>query len=287
MEKIKVERYEWPDEAKTRKDKRNKKIIIIVFCAFLFVSGLFLGGKIYDLTNSETSKFNTIKQIMNEKWAFKDEAKKDLMLDATNGMVNSKIDPHTMYFTKEQMAQFNASMENTFVGIGVEYRKVEESVIIINVLLNSPAAYSGLQMGDMITKVDGQEIKNKTTDEIKALVTGKEGTSVIITYLRNQEEKQVNIVRKKIDFTVNSTIYDNVGYLNIKSFGSTTAKEVFDHLTNFENNKISKVVIDLRNNGGGYLEALNQIASFFLEKDQVVFKQRFVDNKITTHTSKG
>lgn len=128
--------------------------------------------------------------------------------------------------------------------------------------------------------IDGEDASGFTTDEIKERVLGEEGTTVTIVFGRQGDDVTLTIPRRKISASAFGEIVENnIGYLNIYQFGNMTANEIDGYLDDFKQNDVKKLIIDLRGNGGGYLDALASIAARFLPEGTVVMLQEYRDGK--------
>ena len=233
----------------------------------------------------------SVYSIMGNRWYFsKDNANidQDLMDAAIKGMVDAQGDPHTQYMSQEEMASFSNSLETSFVGIGIRYNRLDGDLLVQGVILDSPAEKAGVMPGDLILKADGIELKPLSDDEVQNRVRGKEGTKVVITLKRGQDIMDVEITRHEVHTSVDSkTIEESIGYIQITSFGDKTATELKTHLDKFVNEGIGDLIIDLRDNGGGYLTTLQTMCSYFLDNGSIVLQQEHVDGSIELTKTMG
>lgn len=272
-------------------NKKNKKIIIVL--SFIIYSIL-----LYNIAANPTSiisnktndpylaRFIENYNVLKENWYFF-SGEKEVIDAATDAMVssNEKNDIYTHYIPAELSNEYLESMESDFVGIGVTYTNTGYYPLITRVLFDSPAQKGQIKAGDFIKKVENQDVKDKKLDEIKALIKGKTGQTRTITIIRDNKPIDIELKLENIESSVESDIIDNTGYLLINSFSKTTAKEVDSELSKFKEQKIKKVIIDLRDNPGGYLDALEQIADLFLEANKVILKTKDNQNHIYEYKS--
>lgn len=297
--RIKLERHIWPDEAQKREELRNKRLFttfIIVSLVFVFLIGWLLGSfRVVNFTEAPVqqaeTKIEKILGIMSNNWYFAQddpEIKQHLIDRALYGMTTSEVDPHTTYFSKEQLEEFTQSINLNFIGIGVQYVSVDGLNMIDRVFKNSPAEDAGVLPGDVINKIDGVPVEGLTTDEIKNRVRGDAGTKVVIEFLRQGNPIELEITRREVSGTANGKIIgDGIGYIEIYQFGETTGYEVGSYLEDLKAQGMKDLIIDLRNNGGGYLDAFVNIISYFVDADQVVMKQEYSDGSIKETRSKS
>ena len=240
---------------------------------FLRFNGNQAGGN--STLDNQLSRFQEVYQTIENHWVdATDNSELDLETAAIQGFLNNIGDPHTTYFTSEELADFTSAVEGSFAGIGVTYSMRENGGLISEVLKDTPASKAGIQAGDMLIAVDETEIVGLTTDEVKALVTGKTGTSVKLTVMRDGEQLEFEVKREKIDSSVTYEIRDGLGYLDINTFGDLTDRSVEEALAYFTEQGIENIVIDLRDNTGGYLSSVQNILSLFVPKDTVLFSMQ-------------
>lgn len=196
-----------------------------------------------------------------------------LIEGAKRGLVEAAGDPYTTYFSDQEAKDFLNDLEGQFSGIGAELGKRDNKLYIVSTLDDSPAKKAGLQANDVIVKVNDQDASDWSIDKAVAQIRGEKGTTVKLAVLRGSELKEFSIVRQAItNPSVKSEITDdNIGILRISRFGETDtytlSKQAAD---NFQAKQVKAVVVDLRGNGGGYLEAARQIAGLWLENKVVV-----------------
>lgn len=259
-------------------EKKNIKHVLQLF--LVLVVGIAMGFFIRFETksnpinmyssNSNLTLFEMVYDTITNDWVGSEEI--DFQAAAIEGFLNNLGDPHTTYFTQEELQDFTTAVDGSFAGIGVTYSMTDEGGKIASVLQETPASEAGLQAEDIIIKVDDVSILDKTNDEVKALVTGQEGTNVKVTILRDGKEMDFNITRRKIDSSVTWEIReDDIGFLDINTFGNLTHQSIEKALLYFKANNIETIVIDLRDNTGGYLSSVENILSLFLEKGTLLF----------------
>ena len=155
---------------------------------------------------------------------------------------------------------------------------VEQGAMITKVYSDSPASKAGLKVGDIITKADGNELAQASTDQVRDYVRGEDGTEVTLTILSNQKTSDVTVTRGALD---TSAFYEirkqgnvSFGYIELSTFGTDTAKQVEIALEMFKKKNIQTLVIDLRDNGGGYLTAATDILDLFFTSDEVIYQMK-------------
>ena len=257
-------------------------IILITGIAVSITSGLIVYNNydklfINDNSNSkeELSEFIGIYNEIIDNYV-EEVDKKELIEYAISGMYSYLGDDYSVYLNKDDTETLEETLEGEYTGIGVEMvtHYDEEGnpteTLVNRVFSNSPAQEAGLLPGDVLLKVDNEDIvdANWVADNVKK---GSKD-SYEITYSRNGEEKTVTLVKKKVQIdSVSFANYDEVGYIKIDTFSNVTYSQVVKALDNLDANTKS-LVIDLRDNTGGYLQASHNIADLFIEKDKVVYQ---------------
>lgn len=289
---VKLERHLWPDEIKEKKKKKRRQILLVSGVVALFISGILIGSQISAMSgsitgnSSEFGKLNTIYEILNNRWYFGKEYTDlpvSLIDDAITGMVENPYDPHTNYMDAQTALSFTNSLSGSFVGIGVQFYDLDGSFIIEKVFKDSPAEKAGVEPGDIIVKVDGNSVEGFSSKELADVVKGEAGSDVTIEFLRGTETITLRITRNKVLNSVFGYMVGDIGVIEMDSFASTSAVEWEAYLKEFEANGIKNLLIDLRNNGGGYLDTTLDIASMLLGPDQVVLQQEDKAGKITPY----
>ena len=255
------------------------EVIIIILISILF--GVIIGYLITFSKGSSASDSNieeiveTYHNIVDE---YYDNVDKDKISEAAiKGMIDSLEDPYSNYMDTDTTGDFNEQIEGTFVGIGVVVQYTGEYNTIIEVYKGGPAKKVGLKKNDIIIKVDGEDVKNVHGDEIAKKIRGVEGTHVVITVRRGEEELEFDVSRGKIDIpSVSTEIFERddkkIGYLRIESFAANTYTQFNKALKKLEKKKIDSLILDVRSNPGGHLLQTRQILSLFFDKKTVLYQ---------------
>ena len=197
---------------------------------------------------------------------------KGLINSAIQGMYNYVGDPYTSYLDPETTEDLTDRLNGQYEGIGVEITKVEEGILIVNVFENGPAKEAGLESGDIIIKVENNDVTTKTAAEVSNLIKTSKKSEVEISVLRGGITKVVTVNKKQVYIpSVIKSNYEGVGYLQITTFSDTTYEQFKTKLEELENEGIKSLVIDVRNNGGGYLNSAVSIAELFIEKGKNIY----------------
>jgi len=271
----------------------RKHTIVWLFIAAIVLgfSGAYAGSKLASYkTPSVNSNNNTTEQIVIDSpehlskvvQAFslikehylEDVDDEQLIEGAIQGMLESLDDPHSSYMDVEMMERFNEQIESSFEGIGAEVSLVDGVVTIVAPIKESPAEKAGLRPNDQIIKIDRENIDGLDLNESVELIRGKKGTEVVLEILRPgvTDSFEVTVVRDEIPIeTVHSNIVENdgkkTGIIELTSFSDTTADDFIKALKDLENDAIDGLVIDVRGNPGGLLNAVEDILNEFVPND--------------------
>jgi len=215
-----------------------------------------------------------LKEVMNWllNWHYSGVDEETLYEGALRGMLRALDDPYTTYMTPEEAERFSRSLGEDFVGIGVTVENVDDNVVFRKVWSDSPAEEAGLLPGDVVTHVDGKDVRHLSFTDTLLELLGEEDTEVSVGVQRIGigEPLFFEMVRRRIpnpsvEYEAIHLDEKAIGYLKINTFGSATAGLVRDALTYFEDDiEIDGLIIDLRNNSGGLLSSVRQIADMFL-----------------------
>ena len=196
-------------------------------------------------------------------------------------MTNSLGDPYTNFFDPEQAQRFQQDLSGSFNGIGVEIGIKKEMLTVISPLKDTPGYRAGLMAGDIIVKINGKDSVNITTDEAVNLIRGPKGTEVTLTIARESwdKTKDLKIIRDTIKIpTIDWSLKGDTAYIQIYQFGQTLPSEFEAIALKILQSNAKNIVLDLRNNPGGYLDSAADIASEFI-KDGDVAIEEFKDKK--------
>ena len=191
------------------------------------------------------------------------------------------LDKHSTYFPAEELTTFIEDVTGAYVGIGVTIQYTEGGIEILEVNPNGGAKQAGLKVGDVIVKVDGQNIVGMTTGEVSGMVRGKENTTVTLELLRGEERITADVTRTKLyTETVTSRITeDNIGYIYISNFASSTPESMKKTLDEMKNRNVRKFLIDVRDNPGGELGSVLDVLELFVPKGRVLTTLQYNDER--------
>lgn len=273
------------------------EVVLLVLISSTFF-GVFCGLLVYNnydkitsnqVTLTEDGKFDefieSYNNIMNSYVQDVDEDK--LIESAIEGMYNYLDDDYSIYMDEETTETLNEQLHGEYSGIGVEITMNDNNEVVIKrVFSDSPALEAGLKEGDILIGLDGVDLTGKDTAYFADTVKGSNKKSFDVTYKRDGKTYTVTIERKLVLIdSVSSKEYGNVGYIQITTFSGTTKKQVENKISEFSKN-IDSVVIDLRNNTGGYLSAAYDTSDLFIEKGKTIYQLKDKNGKITKYDAK-
>ncbi|MFW5914134.1 MAG: S41 family peptidase, partial [Bacillota bacterium] len=230
--------------------------------------------------SDEQARFEEVMDHLQESH-YKRPSEADLYEGAIEGMMESLDDPFSQYYTQEEFEDYHSSFGESFVGIGVTVENVDDNVVIREVFEDSPAKRAGMQPRDVITHIDGEDYRDNSYLETVTNVRGEEGSTVTITVDRPGAEEPVTFEMEREEIENPTVEYERVdhegetlGYITIHTFGNETFNKLASAVETLEDEDggIDGLIIDLRNNGGGYLDTLNSMLDLFLtEGDKPMF----------------
>ena len=264
-----------------------KKVLIYLL---ILVVGILLGllialrstnsllGTLYSGISSQQSGENKITTLLrNLDRAYVDSIDINKIDEAAVVYALSQLDPHSSYTPKEDMELANQGLTGHFSGIGIQFNIQSDTIYVVDVISGGPSERAGILAGDRIVAVDdtafvGKKISN---EKVFSKLRGKKGTTIKLTVVRRGTKEKLHFTMKRDDipvYTVEAShmINDHVGYVNISSFGENTYSETLTALTKIKRAGATSVIIDLRGNSGGYLDAAVNILNEFLEKGTLI-----------------
>lgn len=194
---------------------------------------------------------------------------------AARGMTKAVGDDYTSFMDKKEAAEFNKDLNGEISGIGAEIGMRGLQPTVLRVIDDSPAKKAGLKAGDVFVAVNGTSVAGETAGDVADKVTGEAGTTVKLTVRRSGESLDFSITRAQInDPSVRWSVSDNVGILTISRFDENTGSLARKAASEFTNKGVKGVIVDLRNNGGGYLTAAQEVASLWLDDGKMVVTEK-------------
>lgn len=287
------------------KEKLINKIsivaLLVVVIGGTFAGGYFIGKKnqlivppagISGTENNAVNKagdfgpFWKTWQLLDEKFVSASTSTKptdqERVWGAIEGMVATMGDPYTIFMPPSEKKAFDENISGNFEGVGMEVGMKDGILTVIAPLKDTPAARAGILAGDRILAIDGTSTQDMKVDQAVKLMRGKKGTTVnLVVYRENKSErKELSIVRDVINIpTIDTERKGDVFIIRLYNFSATSASQFRNAIREFVDSKSNKLVLDLRGNPGGYLEASVDMASWFLPSGKVIVKENFGQGK--------
>ena len=257
-----------------KKSKFN--IILPLLLAVFLVGGMLIGNRLNKI--SEPNEFaiyprmNKISGVIDYvAQEYVDSIDRSKLIESTIPQILEQLDPHSIYIPASEVAAYNEPLEGNFSGIGVSFNMQEDTVYIMSTILNGPSEKIGILAGDRIIRVNDSLIAgvNMVSTDIVKMLKGKKGTRVNVTIVRRGiiESLDFEITRDRIPITSVDLAYmltDDIGFIKISKFSRTTHKEFNNAVEKLNNQGLQKLILDLRYNSGGYLNAATELADHFL-----------------------
>lgn len=248
--------------------------IVIGIVVGTFYANHFSGNRL-NIINSGSNRINNLLHIIDDQYV--DKVNIDSLVDMAIPQILSDLDPHSVYFSAKEMQQTTDDLKGSFSGVGIEFIIREDTIRIQGVVKNGPADQVGIRAGDKIVSVDGKPFVGKvvTNSEAMKRLKGPKDTKVKIGVIRYGEKKVKNYTITRGDIPQKSIVAaymldENTGYIKIKNFGENTYPEMLIALAKLSQEGFSNLVVDLRDNTGGYLKPAVQIANEFLPKNKLI-----------------
>lgn len=282
---------------KLKSQNKKNTIGIIEVILLLFVSCLasfFIG---YNLKNTK-NKTDIKKDIYIERFEknynyiidnyYKKVDREKLIDDAIGGMMKALDDPYSVYLDKNDSNSLNLSLNGGYKGLGLAIAKDEENnIVVVGVFDDSPAANAGITVGDVIVKINDKNVSDMSINDFSSYVLENESDDFELVIRKNDNEESVKVKKNNVTIdSVSSKIIEEdnkkIGYIYISVFASNTASQFNKKLIELEKNDIDALIIDVRDNTGGYLSTVESILERLLTKNQVIYQLK--TNKMTTKT---
>ena len=273
----------------------------LYFIAFLLIAPSFIGRDGVGLSAQMTIRMgedSPLRKLQIAEMAinniYVDSVNEDkLVEDAIRGMLE-KLDPHSSYLTAKEVRDANEPLQGNFEGIGVQFNMVEDTLLVIQTVSNGPSERVGILAGDRIVSVNDTAIAGvkMSKEEIMKRLRGPKGTEAILGIVRRgiQDKLTFKVIRDKIPVHTIDAAYmvrPQVGYIRIGSFGATTYDEFCESMRKLQKEGMQSLILDLQENGGGYLHAAVQIAEEFLQANDLIVYTEGRRIQRTEYNAKG
>lgn len=239
-----------------------------------FYTSHFSGNRL-NIINSGSSRLSNLLHIIDDQYV--DSVNIDELVEKAMPEILAELDPHSVYISAKDVQMATDDLKGSFSGVGIEFTIRKDTIHIQNVIKNGPADKAGILAGDKIVSIDNRPFvgKSVTTEEAMHRLKGQKGSKVKIGVRRFGEKETKYFILTRGDITMKSItatymLDDSTGYMRIKNFGERTYAEMLASLQQLNLQGADHLVIDLRDNSGGYLESAVQMAEEFLKKDQLV-----------------
>ena len=242
---------------------------------FVIISLILQSGQKTDQDYFEISKNLKIMSSVYEKlnsYYVEEIVPGRVMKQGIDAMLKS-LDPYTVYISESQIEDFRFTTTGEYGGIGASIKKFEDSIIVTELYKSSPALKAGIKVGDIILSIDKINLQNRSIEDVGSLLKGPAESKILIEILRDDVKIHKNVIREDIQVpavTFYKKLKNEIGYIKLNSFTTSSAKEFGLALNNLRKEKIEKLIIDLRSNGGGLLNEAVKIVNFFVEKGELV-----------------
>lgn len=187
------------------------------------------------------------------------------------------LDPHSVYMTAEEIKKENEALQGNFDGIGIQFRIIEDTIVVVQTINPGPSQKAGIMAGDRIIKVNDKNVTGKeiTNEKVFKLLRGKSGTKVSVSVKRSGIDKPINYSLTRAAIPIHSVDYaglinENTAYIKLSQFSANSYEEVHSALVKLKKQGAKQLLFDLRGNGGGYLDQAVKIADEFLAKDELI-----------------
>ncbi len=256
---------------------QKRKYLIPIFLMLVSI-GVLVGMKVNTAASGDdvfdnVKKFNEALTLVQKNYV--DDVSTDKLTEAAIKGMLAQLDPHSTYITQDQLKRINEDFQGSFEGIGVEFDIVNDTITIVTPISGGPSEALGILAGDKIVKIDGVNAVGMTREDVPKKLRGPKGTKVVVSISRGGSSNLIDfeITRDKIPlYSVDASfmINDEVGYARVTRFSATTYDELSKSLADMKKQGMKKLVLDLRNNPGGYLDQAFKISSMFIDRGKKI-----------------
>ena len=237
-----------------------------------------------NLSSNLDTKIRGIRTYLEQKYLGEFPEDEKLIESAVKGYVDGIGDEYTEYLTKEEFEDLTVSVTGDYVGIGIYMAMNKEGeVMVVLPMEDSPALEAGLEAGDIIVSVNGEECTGTDLNIISSKIKGEEGTTVELEVLRGEEQFKKTITRRKVEIKNSSSkvLEGNIGYIVLTTFDENCAQKINQYLADFQKQGINSVIIDLRDNTGGIVQEAIGFSELFVKKGDIIMRSYNKEEKET------
>lgn len=239
-----------------------------------FYANHFSGNRL-NIINSESNRLNNLLHIIDDQYV--DSVDVNEIVEKAIPQILAELDPHSVYISAKDVAATNDDLKGSFSGVGIEFTIREDTIHVQNVISDGPAERAGVLAGDKIVSIDGKPFVGKIVTNTEAMrrLKGEKGSKVTIGVLSYGSKKVKNLTLTRDDIRTKSVtasymLNDNTGYIRVKNFGENTYAELLVALASLSQENLENLVIDLRDNTGGYMQTAVQMANEFLPANKLI-----------------
>jgi len=265
-----------------------KRENVILWVAFFLLFGVWIGSKFGEAPPAG-DKMSQFFDYLKEEYV--EELDVDSLQAEAMDHILSSLDPHSTYIPLDEGAAMAERMQGGFSGIGVEFAIKKDTLVFVHVMKPGPADASGILSGDRVYAIDKDTIvgASLTNDIVTSKIKGRRGTSVSLEVIRGKEQLSFEVQRDlvPIESVLHLPVEDGVGYLKIDRFAETTHDEFVAHLDYLSATGMEELIIDLRDNPGGYLHESVAMADEFLGDNKNIVTTKYKDGSTNTSTAKS
>jgi carboxyl-terminal processing protease len=289
-------------QSKKLPKKENNQEILKSLNKYKYLTGFFVLTTIFLSIFSGLLLFSSFNQSFNSKsfskprptvrdeilslikeYSIKDfPTDKEIQEAELRGLVSSLKDPYTAYFPAVENENFKNNLNQRYEGVGILFETIKNQIFVKQVFENSPAKKSGVKNGDILQKVNSEDITGQEIGVVAEKIRGEKGTEVVLQFLRGNEVKEFRITRDKIELELVSLNFlenDTIARLKITSFGDNMSSLMEEKIKLIKEKPVKTIIVDVTGNSGGLLSETIEVASYFMPENQVVVREQTKDSK--------
>ncbi len=265
----------------------SSKVYQPFFFAIVLPAGLYLGLQLRTTPAIQADKrffsigfdrYDKVNDVLNYIYdSYVDSVSRENLVDEAIERILMNLDPHSAYIPAAAFRELNDPLMGSFEGIGIEFNMILDTVVVISPIAGGPSETAGIMPGDRIIAVEGDPIAGvkMATSEVVSLLKGEKGTEVKVSVMRRgvEDPLEFNLIRDKIpsySLDIAYMLDEEIGYVRLNKFAATTHQEFLSALNELKASGMNKLILDLRDNGGGFLDAAIHLADELLEKDKLI-----------------
>jgi len=285
--------------------KKNTRynLLIALSYSIVLITGMFLGYKFLkdqgfgvqknpQMAENNSEKLDEILHIINKNYV--DEINTDSLQNLSIDSVLHQLDPHSVYLPPSDAQDMSSNLEGNFEGVGIEYYMLNDTMMVTGVVKDGPAYQAGIKLGDKILSIDTTVVsgRNLPKEQLMGRFKGRSGTGVSVLLLHNgsQQPNRLMVTRRKVHISSIDAAYmiDNeTGYVRISKFGANTDNDFTSAIAAMKTKGMKKLILDLRDNGGGYFTAATGLADQFLPENKLIVYTQGKHEPRTDYLSTG